>query len=107
MVKITLEPARNGIIKRIVDDNHGGSSEEWISIDVYEESEQDKLEYVTKFFYDLCEDLGVNLGNKFSNEVINISKEWGTDYTPTHEEIQEKIKQLKQELKLLEEWETS
>jgi hypothetical protein len=107
MVKITLEPARNGVVKRIVDDNHGGSSEEWISVDVYEQLEPNKLEYVKKFFFELCEDLCLDLGNEYSKEVISIKQEWGSQYKPTKEEIQEKIKELKEELSLLKKWETS
>jgi hypothetical protein len=104
MVKITLESAKNGLIKRIVDDNHGGSNQQWSSVDVYEETEDNKLEYIMKFFFDLCHDLGVNLGNKFSNEVITIKKEWGSHYKPMDEEVTQKIKKLEAEIQLLKEW---
>jgi len=103
MVKIALEPAKNGIIKRTVDDNHGGAREQWTSTDVYEESEKDKLGYVMKFFFDLCEDLGVNLGSKFDKDVITIRKEWGTHYEPGSKELESKIKELEAQLQLLKE----
>lgn len=103
MVKIILEPAKNGIIKRTVDDNHGGGREQWTSTDVYEESDGNRLEYVMKFFFDLCEDLGVNLGSKFEKEVITIRKEWGSHYEAPDEELKEKIKELEAELHLLKE----
>jgi hypothetical protein len=103
MVKITLEPAKNGLIKRTFDDNHGGSKEQWTSTDVYEESEIDKLSYVMKFFFDLCEDLGVNVGSKFDSEVITIKKEWGSHYEPTDEILDKKIKELEAQLQLLKE----
>jgi hypothetical protein len=107
MVKITLEPARNGLVKRTYDDNHGGSSDEWLTSDVYEETESDKLEYITTFFFDLCEDLGLNLGSAYSKEVITIKKEWGQHYVPTEEELNQKIKDIEEHLQLLKEWKTS
>ena len=107
MVKIILEPAKNGLIKRTIDDNHGGSKEQWTSTDVYEESDDDKLEYVMKFFFDICEDLGVDLGSKFDKEIITIRKEWGSHYEPSDETLDLKIKELEAELQLLKEWKKS
>lgn len=101
MAKVILESARNGIIKKIIDNNHGGSGEAWTSIDVYEESDYDNFTYIMKLFFDLCEDLGLNVGNKFEKDVITIRKEWGSHYTPTKEDIQLKIKNLEAELQLL------
>lgn len=106
MVKITLEPARNGIIKRTFDDNHGGSTEEWLSSDVYEQIENNKLEHIITFFNDLCDDLGLDLGNSFDKEVISIKKEWGSNYKPNDIEINEKIKELEDYLQLLKTWKT-
>jgi hypothetical protein len=104
MVKISLEPAKNGIIKRTVDDNHGGANEHWTTVDVYESCDTDNLNYIMKFFFDLCEDLGINLGSKFDREVITIKKEWGSHYEPSKEEINSKIKELEAEFSLLKEW---
>lgn len=101
MVKIILEPAKNGLIKRVIDDNHGGSKEQWTSTDVYEGSDDNAYGYVMKFFFDVCEDLGINLGNKFDSEVITIRKEWGSHYEPTEEDLKSKIKELEAELQLL------
>lgn len=101
MTKIILESARNGIIKKIIDNNHGGSGETWTSTDVYEESEEDKSTYIMKFFFDLCEDLGLNLGNKFEKNVITVKSEWGSHYAPTEEDIKLKVKNLEAELQLL------
>lgn len=103
MVKIILEPAKNGLIKRVIDDNHGGSKEQWTSIDVYESLEDNTFSYVMKFFFDVCEDLGIDLGNKFDNEVITIRKEWGSHYEPTKEELKLRIKELEAQLQLLKE----
>jgi hypothetical protein len=101
MAKIILESARNGIIKKVIDNNHGGSGESWTSIDVYEETEQNNSTYIMKFFFDLCEDLGLNLGNNFEKDVITIKKEWGSHYVPTDDDIRLKIKNLEAELQLL------
>ena len=35
MIKITLEPARNGVIKRVTDDNYGGAKQSVTTLDVY------------------------------------------------------------------------
>jgi hypothetical protein len=107
MVKIILEPAKNGLIKRIIDDNHGGGKEQWTSTDVYEEHENDNLEYVMKFFFDICEDLGVKLGSKFDKEIITIKKEWGSHYEPSDEVLLSKIKEVEAQLQLLKEWKKS
>ena len=45
MIKIVLEPARNGVIKKVIDDNHGGGREHFTSTNVYEEGAEDKNEY--------------------------------------------------------------
>lgn len=103
MVKIVLEPAKNGIIKKIIDTNYSGSKETWSSLEVYEETSENNIGYVMKFFYDICEDLGINIGNKFSKEVIVINKVWGSHYEPTNEEIEAKIRSLESEINLLKE----
>ena len=78
-----------------------GFSKRGITVDT--ESEKDKLGYVMKFFFDLCEDLGVNLGSKFDKDVITIRKEWGTHYEPGSKELESKIKELEAQLQLLKE----
>ena len=48
MVKIVLEPARNGVIKKVINDNHGGGKEQWTSTDVFEATDDspNKYEYI-------------------------------------------------------------
>ena len=106
MIKIVLEPARNGVIKKVIDDNHGGGREHFTSTDVYEVTDDDKnkLGYIKRFFFDLCDDLGLDAGNKFDSAVLDIKTNWGTHYEPTAKDIEFKIKRLKSELKVLEEW---
>ena len=106
MIKIVLEPARNGVIKKVIDDNHGGGREHFTSTDVYESTEHDKNQYsyIKRFFFDLCDDLGLELGSKFDKDVLDINTGWGSHYEPTVKDIETKIKRLKSELKELEEW---
>ena len=106
MIKIILEPARNGVIKKVIDDNHGGGREHFTSTDVYEANENDKNQYsyIKRFFFDLCDDLGLEVGSKFDKTVLDINTQWGTHFEPTEKDIEFKIKRLKSELKKLEEW---
>jgi len=106
MIKIVLEPARNGVIKKVIDDNHGGGREHFTSTDVYEVNENDKNQYsyIKRFFFDLCDDLGLEVGSKFDKTVLDINTQWGTHFEPTVKDIEFKIKSLKSELKELEEW---
>ena len=107
MIKIILESARNGVIKKVIDDNYGGGKEHFTSTDVYESSDEHKAiqnNYIKRFFFDLCDDLGLNLGSKFDKNVLDINEKWGTHYEPNAKDIDYKIKKLKAELKELEEW---
>ena len=78
MINIILEPARNGVIKKVVDDNHGGGREHFTSTDVYETHEIDKSKYsyIKRFFFDLCDDLGLEVGSKFDKDVLDINAQW-------------------------------
>jgi len=109
MAKVILQPARNGVIKKVIDENYGGSKENFSIVDVYEQSEdnQNNINYIKRFFYDICEDLGLHIGNKFSKEVLKIQSEWGSHYEPTIDEINNRIKELDAELNLLKEWRKS
>ena len=106
MVKIILEPARNGVIKKVINDNHGGGKEQWTSTDVFEATDEtsNKYEYIMRFFFDLCDELGLECGNKFDSRVLKMTTEWGTHYEPTVKEIECKIKELQAEIDLLKEW---
>jgi hypothetical protein len=107
MIKIVLESARNGVIKKVIDDNYGGGKEHFTSTDVYESTEEHKSNentYIKRFFFDVCDDLGLNLGSKFDKDVLDINTGWGSHYEPTVKDIESKIKRLKIELEELEEW---
>ena len=59
------------------------------------------FENTTKFLYEVCDDLGVDLGNKFDRRVLNFEVGWGGRYEPASEEIDALIKALTYELKEL------
>lgn len=95
MNKIVLEKANNGIIKKVIDNNHGGGANKYKETQVYEiEADSNKFDHVIRFFYELCEDMGIDTGNRYQNEVLNFNIEWGDKYKPTKDEIQSKINYL-------------
>jgi hypothetical protein len=106
MISIILHPARNGVIKKVVDDNYSGNNESFTATDVYEKLPGDGTdkEYIKRFFYDICEELGLDIGNKFNKNVLKIESVWGTHYEPSSDEVNSKIQELEAELNLLKEW---
>lgn len=96
---ITLSIAENGIIKSISDDNINGAGESFETIKVAEfKTNEDKI----KFIKELCLELGINFGHISSQNVITIKEEWGSHFKPNAEQIDEKIKKLKNEIQKLE-----
>jgi len=110
MIKITLESADNGIIKTVVDDNINGAGERFESRTVYDLNlNNSKHSQTVKFFYELCEDLGIDTGNKFSKNNLILKTDWGGSYIPTAIELKgeigllsTKIQQRKLELNKIE-----
>jgi len=106
MITIKLEIATNGIIKTIVDDNYNGADELSEFKTVYEtDGDSSKgFHHTIKFLSDLTDELGVDLGNKYSSEVLTFDTEWGSHYEPNEKDLKEKIKSLSEELKFHKEW---
>ena len=99
MIKITLESADNGVIKTVVDDNINGAGERFESKTVYDLNLNDDSHSQTiKFFYELCEDLGIDTGNKFSKNNLYLKTDWGKSYTPTISDLKSRIGLLTSEL---------
>lgn len=96
MQKVTLQIADNGIIKTINDDNINGAGEAYESTVVYEFSSNKKK---IEFIYDLCIDIGLELGNSRSGSQIQIVEGWGEDYEPSEEQIKNKLEELKSQMK--------
>tara|TARA_R110001592_G_scaffold62377_2_gene190860 strand:- start:9756 stop:10097 length:342 start_codon:yes stop_codon:yes gene_type:complete len=100
MITIKLESADNGVIKTVVDDNINGAGERFESRTVYDLVLNDKQHSQTvKFFYELCEDLGIDTGNKFSNNNLVLKTDWGKSYMPNENELQTRIQLLDSELR--------
>jgi len=99
MQNINLQPADNGVIKTIKDDNINSAGESFESTLVYD---FEKVYNRIKFIEDLCIDIGLEFGNSKSKQQIKVSAEWGAHYKPNSIEIEEKIKSLRQELGRLE-----
>ena len=57
-----------------------------------------------RFFWELCEEIGLECGNKFEKDCLRIKTEWGTHYEPNQKEVDSKIRELQAEIDLLKEW---
>jgi len=107
MISIKLEIVSNGIIKTSIDDNYNGAGSEWNAKTVYETDSDDaeiRLKNIQRFLYDLCDDLGVDLGNRYDPKVLNFEIGWGNKYEANLDEINKLISYHKNELKDLREW---
>jgi hypothetical protein len=100
MISVNIEPADNGLVKHLIDDNVNGAGEEYISRRVYDFEDKSRSNQI-KFFNDLILDLGIDAGNDLDREKLTITTTWGKKYKPTQDEIKNRIKQLESELKLL------
>lgn len=103
MQNIRLELADNGIIKIVEDDNINAAGEVYTSVTVYDFESSNSTESKINFINDLILDSGLELGNSKDKNQIKISVEWGDEYQPSKTEIEEKIKELKSDLKYFEE----
>ena len=104
MIVVNLEPAANGVVKRVINQNAGGGKETVANVNVFEFKTNDRFQSVKSFLFELCEDLGVETGNKFDKSVMNMVTEWGSHYEPTAKEIKSRISELEAELELLKTW---
>jgi hypothetical protein len=104
MINIILEPAANGVIKRVVNQNAGGGRETTASVNVYELNNKKSFTNTVQFLFEICEDLGVQTGNKFNKNNLTMKTEWGSHYEPNKEEVDKKISELEAELELLKQW---
>lgn len=104
MLTVTLEPAENGIIKTIIDDNSNGAGDVYESKKIYElEKDADRSYSNTlKFLGELLDDLGIDTGNVHSKLSIVVGLDWGKKYIPSDKEVKDKIKRLKDNIKTLE-----
>lgn len=102
MLSIAIEPADNGIIKTLVDDNINGGGEEFESRQVYEFDGPMKRSNQVKFLKDLVFDLGMDIGTELDPDLVRITMGWGAQYRGSENEIKNKIQALHNEIKRLE-----
>lgn len=102
MLSIGIEPADNGVIKSLVDDNVNGGGEEFESRQVYEFDGPMKRSNQVKFLKDLIFDLGMDIGTELDPDLVRITMNWGLQYKGSDSEIKNKIQALEKEIKRLE-----
>jgi hypothetical protein len=102
MLTIAIEPADNGLIKTLVDDNVNGGGEEFESRQVYEFEGPMKRSNQIKFFRDLIFDLGIDVGTELDPDHVQVTIGWGAQYRGSETEIKNKIQALQKEIKKLE-----
>jgi len=101
MLSIGIEPADNGVIKTLVDDNVNGGGEEFESRHVYEFTGPMMRSNQVKFIKDLVFDLGMDVGTELDPDFLQIYVGWGKQYTGSDSEIKNKIQILEKEIKRL------
>jgi len=99
MVTITIEPADNGLVKFLIDDNINGGGEEHVARRVYDFDCSTGRHNQVKFVNDLILDLGLDIGTQLDSDKLTISLDWGTQYSPTQSELKNKVKLLEGQLK--------
>jgi hypothetical protein len=103
MLEVKLEIVDNGVIKTVKDTNYNSAGKTREVRKVYE-TENDKLGSYTntmKLFYEVSDDLGIDMGNKFDKKVLDFRVSWGSHYEPTLDEVKESIKEHNEELRYL------
>jgi len=99
MIKIILEPADNGVLKKITNDKN---SDDYSST-VYLMDDAFNLNQVRIFIEDLCDDIGIATGGNKDKETLVITSNWGSAYEPTPKEAEKRIKRLEAEINFLKE----
>ena len=101
MVKVLLEIASNGVIKTVLDDNINGAGDKYERKTVYDFEKDSNYENRIQFIYELCEELGIETGNKYEKINLVMKTDWGKSYMPLEDEVDNKINKLSAELKYL------
>ena len=101
MITINIEPADNGVIKYVIDDNINGGGEEHVSRVVYDLEKDEDRSNIVDFIQDIILDLGLETGNELDKNMLTVKTEWGAKYNPSVKETKERIGQLEAEIKRL------
>ena len=103
MVKVIFEVAENGVIKTITDDNFNGAGQKFKKSKLYDFERDKDFKNRIKFFSELALDLNIDLGSIYEKDNLVSVVEWGSKYSPTSKEIEDKIRIKKLELQVLKE----
>lgn len=104
MVRVELTSASNGVIKRVVDDNYNGAGAPFTVTKLYAIEKNDPMtahqayQLLTDLVKDLCVDVGHDAGHRL---VFNL--EWGELYTPPPDELNERMRVAREQLRILQE----
>jgi hypothetical protein len=99
MIKVELYNASNGIVKKIIDtESTKKQSENYKIYEIFDDFEVD-LKNTVSMFEDVCADLALSTGSDYDANQLNFIIDWGDKYVPTKEEINIKIKTLRQQIK--------
>lgn len=101
MITIQIEPADNGVVKFLIDDNVNGGGEEFTSRVVYEFDNTLGRANQIKFLKDIILDLGLATGSELDRDKLVVKAEWGSQYKPNEAEIKVKLSALEKEMNLL------
>jgi hypothetical protein len=102
MIKIELSNASNGIIKKITETQFNGVDQNIEIVKVYEIEGDRSLNSYLKMgilIEDILSDLGLDMGSDYQPDKLSFVVDWGDKYNPTLEEVNQKIKELKSEIK--------
>jgi hypothetical protein len=101
MITVNIEPADNGVIKYVIDDNVNGGGEEHVSRYVYDlENDEERINLVN-LVQDIILDLGLETGTEIDKHMFSAKTEWGAKYNPSIKETKERIKRLEAEINRL------
>lgn len=107
MIKVELYNASNGIIKKIIDtENNIKQSENYRVYEIFDDFSIDQKNIVS-IFEDICADLALNTGSDYDLNQLTFTQDWGHKYEPTIEEINKKIKNLREQIKDLKDLKAS
>jgi hypothetical protein len=104
MIKVELTNAYNGIIKKITDTQYNGVDQKAEIVHVYEIENDRTLSSYLKMINlidDIFADLGLDSGSDHDPLALRFDFGWGDKYNPTLEEVNLKIKILRQKIKNL------
>tara|TARA_R110001583_G_scaffold27604_1_gene98478 strand:- start:363 stop:746 length:384 start_codon:yes stop_codon:yes gene_type:complete len=103
MLEVKLEIVDNGIIKTVKDNNYNsaGQSREFRKVYETENDKEGSYTNTMKLFYEISDDLGIDMGNKFDNKVLDFRVSWGSHYEPNFTEVKNAIKEHSEELRYL------